>query len=310
MQRLKKIFKWLKNPHGFSLILIYIVAILSIASAMLVLFLGVLDSSHGILAYALFAVAAISLAYSIYTVVLVAPKVKQKITLQAQKNKFAKSLLQNYGFRTIVFSIFSLAISIGYAVFNGVIGIVSSSIWYGALAAYYILLAFMRGGVLFYHKKERTKSDVLEFEAERKMREVKTYRTCGAVLIVLPLALLVAIAQMVGSDKSFVHAGFTIYVAAMYSFYKIIMSIINFVKARKNNDMTVQAVRNINLADAMVSILALQTAMFREFSQGINSGAANALTGAAVCVLTMALGIFMLINASLKLGKINRGLLK
>ena len=68
-------------------------------------------------------------------------------------------------------------------------------------------------------------------------------------------------------------------------------------KARKTDDFGVRAIRSLNLADAMVSILALQTAMFAEFSPGGDNALFNAATGFGVCVLTAALGVFMIIVA-------------
>ena len=70
--------------------------------------------------------------------------------------------------------------------------------------------------------------------------------------------------------------------------------------------MTVRASKNINLADAMVSILALQTAMFHEFGTGMgdfNIGTMNAITGAVVCALTAAIGIFMIVYTTLIIRK-------
>lgn len=65
--------------------------------------------------------------------------------------------------------------------------------------------------------------------------------------------------------------------------------------------MTVKAVRDINLADAMVSVLALQTAMLREFSPGQNVDFVNCLTGGVICALTVALGIYMVVYGGRKL---------
>lgn len=123
----------------------------------------------------------------------------------------------------------------------------------------------------------------------------------------LPICLSFAIAQMVSEDAAFVHSGLMIYVYAVYAFYKIIASICNYVKAVKTDKMTVVATRNINLADALVSILALQTAMFREFNNGeypLNAPLMNAVTGAVICALTIAMAIYMIVNMLKKLKKV------
>lgn len=209
----------------------------------------------------------------------------------AQKYKFTRELFQNYSFRTIIFAAIAFLINIGYAVFNAVIGIINLSVWYGALAAYYIVLSLMRGVILLYRRKR----DAYEKKDGNRivLRDIKKYRNCGILLILLPLCLSFAILDAVQSHSSFSHPGLMIYVAATYTTYKVTMAIYNSVKTRKVEDMTLKVVRDINLADALVSILALQMAMLREFSPDLNVDFVNCLTGGAVCALTIALGIYM-----------------
>jgi hypothetical protein len=121
------------------------------------------------------------------------------------------------------------------------------------------------------------------------------------LLIVLIISLSVAILQMVQADAGFNRPGLMIYVAAAYTFTKVTTAIVNFIKAKKHNDFTVEALRNVNVADAAVSVLALQTSMFFEFGSGAATGFANALTGAAVCAVVLALGIYMIIKGQKKL---------
>ena len=86
-----------------------------------------------------------------------------------------------------------------------------------------------------------------------------------------------------------------IYAVATYTFYKLVMAITNMIKARKENSILLITLRNISYADALVSLLSLQTALFAAFGQ--DSGAMiptmNALTGAGVCLMIFAVGIYM-----------------
>lgn len=290
----KRLRAWLKDPHGVFLALFYAVAIASAVGAIFMASRENLAPPLNVVAYLLYALAAVTLGYSVYTIVRFVPRAKKSVTEFLQKYKFTNRLLEQYGFRTIMFTILSLTISIAYALFNGAAAIVKRSSWYGSLAAYYLLLAVMRGGVIMFHRSKRKRTD--EEAYEEKRREIKIYKRCGAGLVVLPVCLSFAILQMVLGVNSFEHAGMMIYVSALYAVYKIVMSVSNFFKARRNDDLTVRAVRSINLADAFVSVLALQTAMFREFSGDMDVGSANAITGTAVCVLTAVLGAFMIVN--------------
>ena len=70
-------------------------------------------------------------------------------------------------------------------------------------------------------------------------------------------------------------------------------------------DLTVQAIRNVNLADAAVSILALQTALLGTFgSEGLNVSLFNTLTGIAVSLLSIGIGVQMIAYANTKLKEI------
>lgn len=294
---MKKLLQWLKRPHGWALIPLYIFTAGCIAAA--IVFTVLADESLSVLAYVFYALAAITLAYTVYTLVVFIPVMKSKTVEWLNKREFTAKLYGQYGFRTIVFAVFSFVISIANATVNGVMGIMYLSLWYGALGVYYLLLALMRGGVLIHHRKKRGYD-----ENSENLRGTVTYTACGGVLILLPLALSFAILEMVVSDRAFVRSGMMIYVAALYTFYKIIISVINFFKARKGDEITVRAIRNVNLADALVSVLALQTAMFHEFSPQENFGFANAATGAAVCALTAILGVFMLVGGVIKIKRL------
>ena len=126
------------------------------------------------------------------------------------------------------------------------------------------------------------------------------------MLTVIPFFLSFAILQMVTEGRAFVHMGWTSIAFAAYAFYKIVMAIYNVMKARKQEDFTVLALRNIGLADAFVSILALQTCLLYAYSEGAQYGYANALTGGAVCAATLALGVIMIVSANKKTKQLKR----
>lgn len=297
---LKRLWEWIKRPHGWQLVVLYIVTALAVAGAIAAC---IEVQLFGYFAYILYFVAAATLGYSVYTIVRCAPKIKSGVVNKMMKWEFTGKLYEQYDFRTFVFAVCTFSLSIANAVFNGTMGIIHLSVWYCALGGYYILLALMRGGVLAYRRKKRKLADD-ETQTQLKIREINSYRTCGILLVLLPLAMSVAIAEMVVSDRAFVHSGLTIYVSSAYTFIKMTMAIYNFFKARKGDDMSVRAIRNVNLADALVSIFALQTAMFHEFSPEESFGTANAVTGAAVCILTAVLGVVMVVGGFKEIKKV------
>lgn len=297
---IKKIWNWLIHPRVWWFCIATVLFFSAVAGTALFLVFVDEGSKFYPLGYPLFFLSAIFLAYFIFCMIYFIPKLKKGVKSWSTKREFTNKLFTQYGFRTVVFAIISFVISLGNAAMNGIMGIVWSSIWFGALGIYYFLLSAMRGSVLLYHKKKKNFS-----EEALKRKEIKTYCLCGVWLILLPVALSAVIWEMVASNRAFVHAGLYIYVFAAYTFYKIIMSVYNYAKVRRTDDMTVRAIRNVNLADALVSVLALQTAMFHEFASSESLGTANAIMGAIVCALTAVIGIAMIINGILQIKKLD-----
>ena len=290
----KKILDFFIKPRIWFLLIVMIIAVGAIVGTALIM----TKDGPTILGFVFLGIMVVSVGYSVYGIIKVLPIVQERAMKWSETRPFWNRLFTEYGFRTIIFSIGSFTINLAFAVYNGTIAILISSIWFGALAAYYVFLIVLRGGILIYHTRRRKAIKNGQTESETYLRDTKVYGNCGILLVILPIALSVAILQMVRANEAFVHTGITIYAYAVYAFYKIGMAIYNFVKTRKTNEMTVRASKNINLADAFVSILALQTAMFHEFGTGMgdfNIGTMNAVTGAAVCALTAAIGIFMIV---------------
>ena len=300
----RAIWKKILHPPTWVKIITFIVAICSAVGALLILLTDYETGVLAVVAYSLFGLAGVSLAYSVYLFIPLVPKMKSGIITGMEKNKFTRLLLHDFGFRTVVFSIFSFIMSLLFSGFNAYMGIANRSIWYGALATFYIALAVLRGSVLFYHRRKIGKKKESEND---EYIQARVYRNSGIITLILNVGLSSAIGQMIFSGQHFTYMGLTIFAYAAYAFYKITTSIISFVKAHKQTDLTVRAIRNINLVDALVSILALQTALLTMFSQGeINISAMNTATGIAVSLASVAIGIYMIISANRKIKQLQK----
>ncbi len=299
---MKKFSDFLKYPPLWLLLLLALFAIGGAVGGALFLSLESL-SPYTVWGYVFLGVMGASAGYCIYGFAKTFPALNERVMKWSEERPFWGRLFREYGFRTILFALFSFLINIAFAVYNGVIAGLNGSAWYGALAGYYGLLIVLRGVLLLYHAARRKRIRRGQTEEETYRRDVKIYMACGGLLILLPAALSAVIARTV-SGEAFVHAGLTIYAYAAYAFTKVGLAIYHFVKTQRSDEMTVRAAKHINLADAFVSILALQTAMFHEFGGGdIDVPMMNAVTGAVVCALTAAIGIFMIIVAARKLRK-------
>ncbi|MBE5741495.1 MAG: hypothetical protein E7351_03110 [Clostridiales bacterium] len=285
-----KVWSKIKQPKGIWLALFYIFFVLCVAGTIVLVILVPKQTVGHIVLYVL---SAVSLIYFVYTIVIFAPKIKSRIIDTLHKHKFTSTLLNNFGYRTIIFSIISFLLNLSYVIFMGVLAIMTKSAWYISITVYYLTLILMKGNILYSKKKYNTEK-----------KKARAYRYSGMMFILLTLALSGIIVLIYTSNMYFEYAGLMIYAVAAYTFYKLVLAIINIFKARKHDDLYVQNIRNINLVSALVSIVVLQVAMFQAFSPANNTSIANGLTGGAVAFVILALGIFMIIKANKKLKKL------
>lgn len=127
--------------------------------------------------------------------------------------------------------------------------------------------------------------------------ELKRYRLCGFMLLIMNQALAGIVVFMVYQSRGFDYPGLLIYAMAMYSFYSVITAAVNLVKFRKHGSPVLSAAKVINLVAAMVSILSLETAMLARFGGDDDlefRRLMTGLTGGGVCVIVIGMACFML----------------
>lgn len=283
-------------------LLLYAVMILSVILSLINVSAGGLPYAAGIACYS---VAAVTLAVSCcYLILDIKYGIREKIKPGIEANPYTSRVVKDYRYRTVIFSVPGLIFNMVFAVFNGVIGLFSRSPWFGTLSAYYILLSAMRFNALRHNRR----LPEMENTGELILAEISVYRSCGILLVIMTAALGGAVILLVNLEGGKNYPGFTIYAVAAYAFYKIIISVIHVVKSRMLNSPLLVMIRDISYIDACVSILSLQTAMFAAFGEGQEDFIKfmNGMTGTAVCLMTLAMGIHM-IHFS---GKMKRRLLR
>ncbi len=292
---MKKLWGFLKNPPLFLLCIVWICTLCGVAGSLTCVFIGY----TGVLSYIVYALSAILLGYTVYTLVALAPSIKARVQAGLKKRAFTRKLTENYTFRTLVFACCSFVINVGFVVFNTVFSILTANAWYASLAGYYFLLSVLRGGVFLAGKKAKARA-----QEESLRLELRNYAWCGVALFALDLAMAVAVTFMVLKQKPTQYTEITAIVFAAFAFYKISLAVWNIFKAKKTNDLQIQAFRNIGLVDAAISLLSLQTTLVSTFSgDGESMLVLNAITGAFVCLFAVGVGVFMLLSVRRKNGK-------
>lgn len=282
----KKAINYILRPPWYVAIIAFIITLTLIAGSLY----SIIIELNNIGVYFLYIIAATFLSLTVWYAIYFTPKIKKYVITLMEKRKFTFAIINDYGFRAVTFSTVAFTVNIAYAIFNGAMGIISRSVWFGALSLYYIVLSALKAYVIIGSRR------INKLNENRPLLLARMYRNCGISQIILSIALSGAVAQMALSDQGFKYADLMIYAAALYAFYKITIAIIQFVKSRRHGRTINETFGLINLSDGLVTMLALQTALLAAFGEG-SSKVYNAITGTAVMLMIIAIGIFMAFGA-------------
>ena len=183
------------------------------------------------------------------------------------------------------------AVNILYAGLKMFSGIVYGSVWFISLSVYYILLAAMRLLLLTHTLKKRGVKDLAA--------EYRRYRLCGALLVFMTLALSGIILFIIRREGGYDYPGVLIYVMAVYAFYSVISAAVNIVKFRKQASPVLSAAKAVNLTAALVSMLALETAMLNQFGSGddmVFRQTMLAVSGGVFCAFILGMAVYMIVH--------------
>lgn len=200
-------------------------------------------------------------------------------------------------------------VSLVFAVYKVMSAFWYHSVWFGAIGGYYIVL----GGIRFYLIQSAKKDRRMDSEEQKKLWRMKCYRNTGGMLLLLDMTMIGMIVQMIWQNRSYEYPGVVIYLSAAFAFYTLILAIVNAFRYRKKDNRIYSASKVLNLAGALMSILALQTAMLSRFGDAGEEGfrrAMNMATGSAVSLTVVGMSAFMLLCSPKKINKLELTILK
>jgi len=195
--------------------------------------------------------------------------------------------LRNKHQRIFLFAFASFVLNITYSIGNAIVGFVTFSWWFITLSAYYIILSIMRFALVMSEKHSK---------AHNSENEVFAKRFAGVMLMCLSIVLCGTVILTMRQDIGTKFHKIIMITIATYTFTKLVFAIINLGKSKKISFPIIKALRNISLADAAVSMFSLQRSMLTSFEGMENADIRlfNALTGTAVCIIVLILGIDLL----------------
>lgn len=221
-------------------------------------------------------------------------KTKQKAALLIAKTKTGKKLVSSQRYRIILSATLAFAFNLLYAIYHCVLGILNLSFWFIAMCAFYGILAIMRFSAILCERNHQKLPD--------NVTELFVMKLSGVLLVILSIVLATVSYISLSQNIAAKHGEIIMITIATYTFYKITMAIVKAVKQHKNTSPLLKTIRNIGYAEVAASILTLQRSMLASFgsmSAG-NIHFMNAVTGAAVCLFVLILGLSMIAKSMKK----------
>lgn len=287
----KKLGKALLYPNTVLMILL-----VPVATALLVVSM-VFVGTESAIAYVSYVLAA----YTLTVWCMRIPDVIRFFKRFKEENKYAQKWLNDTRLRVNVSLYGSFVWNALYGVFQLWLGIYHHTFWFSSLGAYYICLGAMRFFLVRHTKKYAP--------GERMRTELIKYRACGWVFLVMNLALALIIFFMIYWNRTFQHHMITAIAMAAYTFTSFSMAIVNVIKYKKYNSPVFSASKAISFAAACVSMLTLTSTMLTTFSDGTMDVLTQKMmlgsVGAAVSGVVVTMAIYMIVQSTKKLKKIN-----
>lgn len=177
-----------------------------------------------------------------------------------------------------------LLLGLLFALYNGIFGIVFRSVWHIEIGIYYVLLLAVKTVVF------------AGFRLSEKQESLKRlFFTTAVLLFFINASLILPIISMIRYERA---VPFPLEVAigiAAYTTYKVTMTVIRFVKARKSTDLLVREIVTIRFVESIVSILTLQNTLIM-----VNAGAGN--EGLRIlCIVSSTVGLCAILYLTVKM---------
>lgn len=215
-------------------------------------------------------------------------KPKQKVVSLITKTETGKKILSNQRYRIILSAAVAFAFNLFYAIYHCILGVLNLSFWFIAMCAFYGILATMRFSAVLCERNHQKSPDI--------DTELFVMKLSGILLVVLGIVLATVNYISLSQNIATKYGEIIMITIATYTFYKITIAIVKAVKQHKNPSPLLRTIRNIGYADVATSILTLQRSMLVSFDS-ISAGNIhfmNAVTGAAVCLFVLILGLSMI----------------
>ncbi len=166
-----------------------------------------------------------------------------------------------------------LAVNLSFALYNGVLGVLYRSQWYGALGLYYAILTLLR--LAARPRRDKSPRPIIR-------------RWTGGSLLLMSI-LLAGIAYMsIRQSIATRHGDILMITISTYTFYKITVAVIQAAKG-KNTTPEQEIPCRLRLVEVAVSLFAMQRSMLVSFGDMATKNIVfmNSLTGGGVFLFVL-----------------------
>ena len=197
-------------------------------------------------------------------------------------------LVTDFPFRKQITFSAGFLISFLNAVIHLLAGLKAGALWQILLGLFFLVLCGAKSVILGQH--------IRGTDAGAESR--KLYRRVGVLVLILCVPLAAILVMMELQGYSYDYRGYLIYGMAAIVFYNVILSSINLFRYRKYHHPALDAVKNVDYVNALLSLQGLETAMIARF--GAEAGAFRfhivGITGAVIFLVTLAIGVYMVFS--------------
>jgi hypothetical protein len=236
----------------------------------------------------------VSFGLSIVLIIGDAGKVSGWLSEHLTNGSFLHRVVTSYRFRTVVFTYLGTIIASAYIVINLFYGIKDHFLWYFAMSVYYVIIGIMRSLILSRDRKAQKMEEETKTEYEKK-----SFLITGVILTISTIVMARIVTMTVRNLAVLTTRGILVYGIAIYTFYKLGMSVLNLHTASRQSSWSVKAIRNIGFVDALMSMLHLQITLITVYGS-INDKDSRVLNigiGFCICLICIVIGIRMIVKA-------------
>ncbi len=300
MKFIRKLFNKFARPS------MYVTCMLTLAFVALGLFtIMSFLSGAATSGFILLFISALVFGYGMYAIIIQVLRLWPRLEKWSEGRRLINKFVMNYDFRSICTTLLVLVINLGFAIFNAAYGFMYQEWWCVSLFIYYLMLIVMRSSVSARGLTVSRRFD----DTSREDAQLRVYRMAAIMMLVFTIALNFLLWELLSQeDFGFRKNVLLTVVTGIYTVIKVVMAVYNLIYTRGRHDKITHAIRNINMADALVSVMTLLMTLLTRFSDSYTAVTTVRVLGTIICIYVAAMALFMLINSVVKLKRNRRTL--